>query len=68
MDVDVEGRIIKASQTFGALKKPVFRDKNLTLNTKRKVEEFVGFIVNTSNHLYSLRYHGGRQPPESATV
>ena len=32
MDVDVERRITKASQTFGALKKAVFRDKNLTLN------------------------------------
>jgi len=37
MDVDVERRIIKASQDFGALKKTVFRDKNLTLNTKRKI-------------------------------
>ena len=37
MDVDVERRIIRASQAFGALKKSVFRDKNLTLNTKRKV-------------------------------
>ena len=34
---DVERRIIKVSQAFGALKKPDFRDKNLTLNTKRKV-------------------------------
>ena len=31
---DVERRIIKASQAFGALKKPDFRDKNLTLNTR----------------------------------
>ena len=31
---DVERRIIKASQAFGALKKPDVRDKNLTLNTR----------------------------------
>ena len=31
---DVERRIIKASQAFGALKKPDFRDMNLTLNTR----------------------------------
>ena len=37
MDVDIERRIAKASQTLGALKKTVFRDKNFTLNTKRKV-------------------------------
>ena len=37
VDVLVERRIIRASQAFGALKKSVFRDKNLTLNTKRKV-------------------------------
>ena len=37
MDVDVERQIIKESQALGALKKPVFRDKNLALNTKRKV-------------------------------
>ena len=34
---DVERRIIKAFQAFGVLKKPDFRDKNLTLNTMRKV-------------------------------
>jgi len=37
MDADVERRITKASQAFGALKKTVFRDKNLTLSTKRKI-------------------------------
>jgi len=37
MDVDVERRITKASQAFEPLKKTVFRDKNLTLNTKRKI-------------------------------
>jgi len=37
MDVDVETCITKASQAFRALKKTVFRDKNLTLNTKRKI-------------------------------
>ncbi len=37
MDVDVEKRIAKASRAFGALRKAVFQDKNLTLVTKRKV-------------------------------
>ena len=34
---DVERRKLKNPKLFGALKKPDFRDKNLTLNTKRKV-------------------------------
>ncbi len=37
IDVDVEGRIVKASTTFGALRNAVFLDKDLTLRTKRKV-------------------------------
>ena len=37
MDVDLESRIVQASKTFGALRKAVFLDKNLTLTTKRKV-------------------------------
>ncbi len=37
IDVDVEGRIVKASRAFGTLRKEVFLDKDLTLRTKRKV-------------------------------
>ena len=37
IDADVEARIAKASRAFGALCKPVFLDKNLTLHTKRIV-------------------------------
>ena len=37
IDVDVESRIAKASRAFGALRKAVFLDKDLTLRTKRKV-------------------------------
>ena len=35
MDGDVEMRIAQASRAFGALRKAVFMDKNLTLYTKR---------------------------------
>ena len=35
--VDVERRVAQASKAFGALRKPVFLDKNLSLSTKRKV-------------------------------
>ncbi len=35
--IDVEKSIAKASRDFGALRKAVFQDKNLTLVTKRKV-------------------------------
>ena len=35
VDADVEARIAKASRAFGALRKPVFMDKNLRLETKR---------------------------------
>ena len=37
LDLDVDGRIVKAFKTFGALRKAVFEDKNLTTLTKRKV-------------------------------
>ena len=37
MDSDVDKRITQASKAFGALRKSVFLDKNLSLNTKRKV-------------------------------
>ena len=37
LDLDVDCRITKASKTFGALRKHVFEDKNLTTLTKRKV-------------------------------
>ena len=37
IDADVESRIAKASRAFGALRKAVFLDKDLTLRTKRKV-------------------------------
>ena len=35
MDVDVERRIAQASKAFGALRKAVFLDKNLTLTTRK---------------------------------
>ena len=37
MDGDVDWRIAQASQAFGALRKAVFMDKDLTLKTKRKI-------------------------------
>ena len=37
MDGDVERRIVQASKAFGALRKSVFLDKDLTLSTKRRV-------------------------------
>ena len=37
LDLDVDCRITKAFKTFGALRKAVFEDKNLTTLTKRKV-------------------------------
>ena len=36
MDVDVDRRVAQASKAFGALRKAVFLDKNLSLRTKRK--------------------------------
>lgn len=38
---DVESRIAKASRAFGLLKRPVFRDKDLSLKTKRLVYQAV---------------------------
>ena len=38
---EVKERIAKASRAFGALKEPVFRDKNLSLATKRLVYKAV---------------------------
>ncbi len=37
MDADVESRLAKASKAYGALRKAVFLDRNLSLQTKRKV-------------------------------
>ena len=37
MTVDVDKRIAQASKAYGALKKAVFRDHDLTISTKRKV-------------------------------
>ena len=37
MDAGVECRLAKASKAFGALRKAVFLDRNLSLRTKRKV-------------------------------
>ncbi len=39
MDADVERRLAQASREFGALRKAVFLDRNLRLQTKRKVYE-----------------------------
>ena len=35
--MDVDRRIAQASKAFGALRKSVFMDKNLTLTTKRRL-------------------------------
>ena len=37
IDADVERRVSQASRAFGALRKAVFLDKDLTLATKRKI-------------------------------
>ena len=37
LTVDVERRVAQASRAFGALRKAVFLDKNLSLATKRKI-------------------------------
>ena len=37
MDVDVDRRVAQASKAFGALRKSVFLDKNLSLATKRRL-------------------------------
>ena len=37
MTLDVEKRIAQASKAFGALRKPVLLDRDLNINTKRKV-------------------------------
>ena len=37
VDMDVDRRIAQASKAFGALRKSVFMDKNLTLTTKRRL-------------------------------
>ena len=37
MDPDVDKQIAQASKAFGALRKAVFMDKNLSLSTKEKV-------------------------------
>ena len=39
MDADVECRVAKASKAFGALRKAVFLNRNLSLQTKRKVNQ-----------------------------
>ena len=37
MDADVNRRVVQASRAFGALRKSVFLDKNLSLIAKRKI-------------------------------
>ena len=37
MDADVNRRVAQASRAFGALRKSVFLDKNLSLTTKQKI-------------------------------
>ena len=39
VDTEVERRITQASKAFGALRKPVFQDRNLSLHTKRVIYE-----------------------------
>ena len=43
--MDVERRIAQTSKAFGALRKAVFLDKNLTLTTKRKVYQACALSV-----------------------
>jgi len=43
MDNDVEKRVTQASKAFGALRRAVFLDKDLTLSTKRKV--YQGYVL-----------------------
>ena len=37
MDMDIDRRIAQASKAFGALRKAVFLDRNLSLSTKRRI-------------------------------
>ena len=39
IEAEVDHRIAKASKAFGALKRAVFKDQNLTVTTKQKVYE-----------------------------
>ena len=59
MDVDVERRITKASQAFGALRRTVFSDKNLSLSTKRNVYQacVLSFLLHGAECWISLRRH-----------
>ena len=48
MDVDVERRISQPSKAFGALRKAVFLDKNMTFSTKREV--FKAYVMSVLLH------------------
>ena len=45
VDAEVDRRIAQASKAFGALRKPVFQDKNLSLHTKRAIYKACGLTV-----------------------
>ena len=58
MDAEVDRRIANASKAFGALRRAVFKDSNLTITTKRKVyldAEVDRRIANASKAFGALR-------------
>ena len=59
LDLDVDCRITKSSKTFGALRKAVFEDKNLTTLTKRKVYDarVLSTLLYGSESWTSLKKH-----------
>ena len=59
MDADVEKRLSQASKAFGALRKPVFSDKNLSLRTKREVYQacVISVLLYGSECWIPLRKH-----------
>ena len=48
MDVDVDKRVAQASKVFGALRKAVFLDRNLSLSTKRRLYNACVLSLNTA--------------------
>lgn len=52
IDAEVEARIAKVSQAFGALRKPVFLNKNLTLSTCIKRKVYNACVLSVLLHVY----------------
>ena len=59
MDSDVEKRIAQASKAFGALRTPVFRDRDLLLRTKRNIYQacVLSVLLYASECWIPLRKH-----------